>query len=130
MKYQMKSFSTKDRQLTQIESQMPGKKSRTGAFTTLAIRIKASIEMIFSPRSTSPIYLGFKSTASASFSWVKPALFRFKRIASPMACRCRNTDFLFFFDSTTPEACRYQPYAYTSNMLVFFICFPLQNPYE
>jgi hypothetical protein len=51
-------------------------------------------------------------------------------MASPMARRCRNTGLLFFFEFATPEACRYQPYAYTSNMLVFFICFPLQKPYE
>ena len=105
---------------TLIEFQTPRKNSWMGTFTTLAIRSKASMEMIFSPRSISPIYFGFKSAASANFSCVKPAFLRFKRIASPMIFLCRNIGFPFFFGFATSEDCRERPEAYTSNMLVFF----------
>jgi len=99
--------------------QTPRKKSRMGIFTAFAMRSSASMEMIFSPRSISPRYFGFKFTASASFSWVRPAFLRYVRMASPIIFRCRNI--AFFFGLATPKDCRYQLIAYTSNMLVFLI---------
>lgn len=82
-------------------SQTSRKNSRIGLFTALATRSSASMEMIFSPRSTSPMYFGFNSANSPSFSWVKCVFMRSRRIASPMIRRCFNTGFRFFFGSDT-----------------------------
>ena len=69
-------------------SNVTEKFAKGGAFTALPIHIKASMEMIFSPRSTSPMYLGFRSTISARCSCVSPDFFRRIRMASPMSLRC------------------------------------------
>ena len=53
-----------------VRNQTPRKNSQIGVLTTLAIRSKASMEMIFSPRSISPRYFGFKSAISANLSCV------------------------------------------------------------
>ena len=78
----------------------PRKKSLAGTLTLFAIRNNASMEMIFSPRSTSPIYFQFRSTCSANFSCVRCACFRKWRIASPMIFRWRKIGFCLDFPTT------------------------------
>jgi hypothetical protein len=46
------------------------KRLPVGTFPAFAIRNRASMEIIFSPRSISPRYFGFRSALSANSSWV------------------------------------------------------------
>ena len=58
------------------DDQMSRTKSRTRTFNAFATRASASTEIVFSVRSTSPIYFGFRSATSPSCSWVISAFFR------------------------------------------------------
>ena len=76
--------------------------------------------MIFSPRSTSPMYFEFKFTDSANFSWVSSASLRRERIAAPMVFRCGYFGDFFCFDfANRRKAMKSHLNRYTSNKLVF-----------
>ena len=63
-------------------------KSRSGTFKADAIRASASTEMVFSIRSTSPMYFGFKLASSPRRSCVRFRFFRHARIVPARTLRC------------------------------------------
>lgn len=96
------------------------KNSAIRQWQALAIRNNASMEMIFSPRSTSPTYLGLRWTRSASVSCVNPRRLRCARMASPRNRRWAGIIFRFRLDcATSAHATRRSSRPYTSNKLVF-----------
>ena len=75
--------------------QIPDTRLEIEIFNTATIRMRASNEMFFSARSTSPTYLGFKPAFSPSCSWVKFTCLRYWRIACPSNLRCLMCDATF-----------------------------------
>jgi len=89
------------------------------------------MEMIFSPRSTSPRYFGFKSTRSASFSCVHPARFRCRRISSPISLRCRKRDFRLRRELPTPAKLAGRArWLHQQQAGIFSACFPAEGFYK
>jgi hypothetical protein len=62
-------------------------KSRRRTFIAAAIRIRASTEIVFAPRSTAPMYTGCSFARCASFSWLRRACLRRVLMASPRTRR-------------------------------------------
>lgn len=75
------------------------------------MRARASREIVFSIRSTSPMYFGFKSANSASFSWVRYASFRKRLRAWASALRCETLAATMWQRSRTRHG-RYTSYSW------------------
>lgn len=81
--YSLQSFSTTDMARMDVSSEQPPKRSSSiVTLRTVEIRANAVRLAFFLPVSISQIYSVERSTASASWAWVRPAVFLFSRTRS------------------------------------------------